>query len=295
MASPDYTDIAQFVELRDVQAVNTHLQLGWCLLNLRTVSTADVPQETIYVLGLPCWALPSSATTDGSRAVSTRIPDALPASPTQSTPQEGVTPGLSHTDAAEHSLQPIHPNRRGAGARQQSQVPPRPQSAKPITLVTRIQLPESATGKRRRRKEPLPAPPREPTEQELRERAAWQQVQETSKPVLFEDKLLIPEGMSAWEAIEFLPDGLREQTREAMQHRVCEAYFGAVRHMRERLLEKTGDDGAKERYHSFSYPAQMRSPETIVRQQLEMPELPMRELLERYGVLIQNENERDSE
>lgn len=91
------------------------------------------------------------------------------------------------------------------------------------------------------------------------------------------------------------PDGLREQTREALQHRISEAYFGTARHMRERLLERTGDEGARERYHSFSDPAQMAIAETIVRQQLELPEIPMRELLDRYGARIQNENERDSE
>jgi hypothetical protein len=35
------------------------------------------------------------------------------------------------------------------------------------------------------------------SEEELHERAAWRKVQKTGKPVLLDDKLLMPSGMSA--------------------------------------------------------------------------------------------------
>lgn len=59
------------------------------------------------------------------------------------------------------------------------------------------------------------------TEDELREQAAWKQVEETGEPVQFEDTLLIPEGMSFWEAVEFLPDGIGKQTRSVMPKEDC--------------------------------------------------------------------------
>lgn len=97
----------------------------------------------------------------------------------------------------------------------------------PTQFVSRIVLPAQSKAKsRRRRIEPLEETTQMVSEAILREQAAWKQVEETGKPVQFEDKLFIPDGMSIWKAIEFLPDGIREQVRSAMQQKVADVYLG---------------------------------------------------------------------
>lgn len=106
---------------------------------------------------------------------------------------------------------------------------------------------------------------------------------ETSKPVLFGDKLLIPSGMSAWDAVQFLPEDIRQQTQAGFQHKVSEVYVSIVKQMRARLSTMEAEEAGQKRFNSFSYPAQMAIAETIVRQQFGMPEIGMRELVTRHG------------
>lgn len=158
----------------------------------------------------------------------------------------------------------------------------------PTKFATRLTLPEDPKSKSRRRKtEPVAAKERVLSEAELREEAAWRQVEETGKPAQFEDTLLIPEGMSFWEAVEFLPEGIREQTRLAMQKKIAEVHFDLVRQKRDQILEKAAEDSKWEQYKAFPYAAQMAIADSIVRQQLEMSEIPIPELIELYGGKIE--------
>jgi hypothetical protein len=122
----------------------------------------------------------------------------------------------------------------------------------------------------------------------LREQAAWAQVEETGKPVLFEDEILIPDGMNPWEAIELLPDGIREQTRSALQKHVGKAFIGLVKKRRADILEKIAEDSKWEQYRTFPYAAQMAIADSLVRQWLGLPEVPVKELIEAYGGKVES-------
>jgi hypothetical protein len=154
----------------------------------------------------------------------------------------------------------------------------------PTRFAARLTLPAQSKTKSKGRKDESPAETtRIVSEAKLREEAAWKQVEETGKPVQFEDQLLMPEGMSFWEAIESLPDGVREQVRSAMQKTVGDAYLGLVRRERDRILEMGVEDSQFAAYRTFPHAAQLALADSIVRQRLEFPEIPLIELIELYG------------
>lgn len=166
----------------------------------------------------------------------------------------------------------------------------------PTKFATRLTLPENSRSKSRRRKpEPSQEKARKLTVGQLREETAWKQVEETGKPIVFEDTLLIPEGMTFWEAVEFLPEGIREQTRSAMQKKIAEVHFNLVRRKRDQFLVNATEDSKWEQYKTFPYAAQMAIADSIVRQQLEMPEIPIPELIELYGGKIEKPSGSDKE
>jgi hypothetical protein len=105
--------------------------------------------------------------------------------------------------------------------------------------------------------------------------------------VLVDDKLLIPGEMNPWDAIEHLPDGLREYTRKAMQQKVAEVATHLIERMRERLLAELGDEDQRAQYRTHPYPVQMAMAETLVRHQMGWHEVPMKDLLRRYGAVLE--------
>lgn len=165
----------------------------------------------------------------------------------------------------------------------------------PTKFATRLTLEEDSKSKSRRRKsEPVQEKVRELTVGQLREQAAWKQVEETGKPMVFEDTLLIPEGMTFWEAVEFLPDGIREQTASAMQKKLAEVHYDLVRRQRAEILEKIAEKSEWKEYETFPYAAQMAIADSIVRQKFEMPEIPMKELIELYGGKVEKPSKKDA-
>jgi hypothetical protein len=276
MNQPDYTDITQIIELQTMDEVNEHLARGWRLLSVRTERGTDDQQRTIYVLGLP---RPGSVTT-------------LPP-PRHVAPPSPITPPAPHStpatsrSGADQSDQPATgtPARRGRSARPTA--PPEP-PPRPITLVTRLVISEDKPTKRRRKETP-PPPPRKLSEEEQRVAAGWEQVKETGKPVLVDDKLLIPGEMSPWDAIEHLPDGLREQTRTAMQQKVAGVITHLIERMRERLRTELGDEDQRAEFRTQPYAVQMAMAETMVRHQMGWAEVPMKDLLRRYGAVLEEE------
>jgi hypothetical protein len=279
MQQPDYTNITRIIELQNLAEVNDHLAHSWRLLSVRTERVTDDQQQTIYVLGLP---RPGPA--DPPRS----LQDAASPAPRVSPPTPQIAAAYLPTTAEPDS------SARGTTARRRRSAQPDAPSEplRPITLISRIPLPESATSKRRRKKEVPPPPPRELSEEEQREAAGWEQVKETGKPMLVDDKLLIPGEMSPWDAIEHLPDKLREQTRKAMQDNVGGAVMGLIKHMRERLLTELGDEDQRVQYRTHSYAVQMAMAETLVRHQLGWEEVPMKDLLRQYGAVLEEDLKR---
>ena len=92
--------------------------------------------------------------------------------------------------------------------------------------------------------------------------------------------------MNPWEAIEFLPDGVREATRKAMQQTAAEAYLIMVKGMRETILEEADKRPEWHQYKTYSYAVQMAIADSIYRGQNNLPEVPLEELLKRYGARI---------
>ena len=275
MQQPDYTNITQIIELRNQEEVNDHLAQGWRLLSVRTERVSDDQQQTIYVLGLP---RPGPAEPPRS------LQNVAPPAPRESPAVPGIVANRPTTAAPDSSAVGMTVRRRRSAQPDVPSEPPRP-----ITLITRIPLPESATSKRRRKKEVPPPPSRELSEEEQHEAAGWEQVKQTGKPVLVDDKLLIPGEMSPWDAIEHLPDGLREHTRKAMQETVGGAVMGLIKHMRERLLTELGDEDQRAQYRIHPYPVQMAMAETLVRHQLGWDEVPMKDLLRQYGAVLEED------
>jgi hypothetical protein len=285
-------DIVRVVELSKVQEVNTYIEQGWKLLSVRTEFVTEQQQQSVYVLGLP-------------RSAQSPITTEVGVSTTQVSPQEGVAVVELATPIADRSKivgqSSSISERTYSSTKSQSQSRRNNSSptvlsrspASPITLVTRIPLKESSP-KRKRKAEDKPLPLRELTEEELREDAAWKEVQETGKPVLLGDKLFMPEGMSAWDVIQFLPEEMREQTHVALQHRVSAAFMAAVRGMREHLqTEEVNSE--YEKFNAFPYPAQMAIAENIVRQQFGMPQADIRELLVQYGARLESDRNTSAE
>jgi hypothetical protein len=77
---------------------------------------------------------------------------------------------------------------------------------------------------RRRRSSPEPEMPRVKSEAELREEAAWTRVEQTGKPLVLDGCLLLPKGMSIWQALDFLPDGTRERTEATLDAQMSHAW-----------------------------------------------------------------------
>jgi hypothetical protein len=158
-----------------------------------------------------------------------------------------------------------------------------------VKLTARLTLPEQSRTRSRRRKSPAATRKvREPSEAKLREQAAWKLVEETGKPVLFEDQILIPDDMNPWEAIELLPDGIREQTRSALQKHVGKAYIGLVKKQRAEILEKIEEEGKWEQYRTFPYAAQMAVADSLVRRRLGFPEESVKEPVKIHGGKVES-------
>lgn len=149
-----------------------------------------------------------------------------------------------------------------------------------VGFTTRLKLPESK--RRRKRADSVPDTPRQKSEEELREEAAWNQVEETGKPVVFDQHLLIPEGMSVWQAIEFLPDAVREQTKAALGAKVSEAWQMIFNSTEERIRKNAEEKGELERYNSFPPHIKHALTESVVREQWGFPEIPLEELIHKW-------------
>jgi hypothetical protein len=180
----------------------------------------------------------------------------------------------------ESSLDPIHNNQQELGSGNSDRLIVN----QPIRrFAFRGKLPDIDDRKpRRRRKSPEPEIPRVKSDAELREEAAWKQVEEIGKPVILDDCLLVPNGMSALEAIEFLPDGVREQTEEAWNAKLTEVYRIFLEGAERQLREKAEKDGKLEWYDSLPWAARAALKESVVRQQLGYPEVPLEELIRQY-------------
>lgn len=149
-----------------------------------------------------------------------------------------------------------------------------------VGFTTRLKLPESK--RRRKRVDSVPDTPRLKSEEELREEAAWKQVEETGKPVVFDQHLLIPEGMSVWQAIEFLPDGVREPTKAALGAKVSEAWQLIFNSTEQRIRKNAEEKGQLERYNSLPPYARNALTESVVREQWKLPQVPLEELLQQW-------------
>jgi hypothetical protein len=94
----------------------------------------------------------------------------------------------------------------------------------------------------------------------------------------------MPEGMNPWAAIELLPDGVREQTRAAMQRRVGQILIRIIEHIRNRIREQLTEQDDRAHYDALPRAAQMALAESIVRGQLGFPEIPLYDLMKQYGL-----------
>lgn len=120
------------------------------------------------------------------------------------------------------------------------------------------------------------------------EQVAWQQVHETGSPVLFDGKWLMPEGMNPSEAIELLPDGVREQTRAAMQRRVGQILIRIIERTRNRVREQLTEQEDRAHYDALPRAAQMALAESVVRRQLGFPEISLYDLIKEYRLVFNN-------
>ncbi len=150
-----------------------------------------------------------------------------------------------------------------------------------VRWSARLKLPDSAFRKSRRRKETEAQAPRVLTEEELRQEAAWKQVEETGRPVLLDGTLLVPEGMSIWKALEFFPDPIREPATRRLEGMVANAYHVLLNGAEGQVREKAKEDGKLEQYDELPAYAKSALAESIVRKQLNMPEVPLEDILDR--------------
>jgi hypothetical protein len=151
-----------------------------------------------------------------------------------------------------------------------------------IGFTSRLKLPEAAIAKSRRRKTSTePAPARVKSESELREEAAWKQVEETGKPVLLDGRLLVPDGMQVREAMAYLPDGVREQAIEDLDRKVAGALRILLDGAQNQLRENAKESGKLEEYDALHPIAKEALAESVVRKQMHMPEVPLEEIVDR--------------
>jgi hypothetical protein len=155
-----------------------------------------------------------------------------------------------------------------------------------MRFATRLTLPQGTRARAKRKKVPSSEEKPYPrSEDQLREDAAWQQVKETGKPMMFEGTLLIPEGMNPWKAIELLPDEIRDKTRTSAQEGIARVVSKLINQTRAELRQVAEKRGELDKWNSFSYVVQMAIAESVVRERLEWPEKPLEELIEQYREL----------
>lgn len=154
----------------------------------------------------------------------------------------------------------------------------------PITFATRLVLPEQPTRRSRRRHTDESTEKPVLSEARLREEAAWKQVEETGKPVLLDDTLLMPSDMSLLDAVEYLPEDVREQTRSAARRKITEVYMIMVKSMRAQIIEKAKENPEGESYNTMPYAAQLAIADWLVRRDLKWPDVPIEKVLEEYGL-----------
>jgi len=82
--------------------------------------------------------------------------------------------------------------------------------------------------------------------------------------------------------------------RWLMRKKIGDGYSGLVRRERDRILKMGAEDSQYAAYQTFPYAAQLAIADSVARQQLEFPEVPLMELIELYGGKIADapENER---
>jgi hypothetical protein len=97
-----------------------------------------------------------------------------------------------------------------------------------------------------------------------------------------------------WDAIEFLPDDIRDQTRTAAQKTMAEIVFDMITSTRARLRDEAEKRGELEKWDSFPYAAQMAVAESIVEKQLGWPETPIEELIRQHGGKLARDEQQDS-
>ncbi len=160
-----------------------------------------------------------------------------------------------------------------------------------LQFATRLELPKDTIRRKKKRNAAEPeAPPKALSDEQLREEAAWRQVQETGKPVIFEGILLLPPNLSLWDAIELLPNDIRDQTRAVAQSGAAEIAMTMINHLRVEIGEHVKQSGDLEKWNSFSHATQMAIAESVFRQQYGWPEEPLEELLEQYGERVAHKN-----
>lgn len=158
-----------------------------------------------------------------------------------------------------------------------------PITAQRIThFTTRMKLPDSPRRKSKRKSAAEELPPRPKSEQELREEAAWKQVEETGKPVVLDGNLLLPDGMKLKEAFQFLPEPLREETADAWDRKLSEVWEYISRSTEEQIRQKAQEEGKLEYYNSLPVYARTALLESVIRQQWGYPEVPFEQLLEKW-------------
>lgn len=146
-----------------------------------------------------------------------------------------------------------------------------------IQFATKLKLPESTRGRKRKDRET--EPPRPKSEEELREEAARKQVEETGKPVVLDGTLLLPEGMALSKAILFLPDGFREHTEAAWDAKLGEVWGVIFKSTKEQIRKNAEEKGDLERWNSFPLYVKNALTESILRGQWGFLEVPLEELI----------------
>lgn len=149
-----------------------------------------------------------------------------------------------------------------------------------LRFATRLKLPEST--RKRKRKEPEPVPPRLKSEKELREDEAWKQVEETGKPVVLDQTLLLPDGMSISQAIQFLPDDVRAETEAGWNAKLRELWGMIFKSTEQQIRKDVEEKGELERYSSLPPYARNALTESVVREQWKLPQVPLEELLQQW-------------
>jgi len=150
-----------------------------------------------------------------------------------------------------------------------------------LRFASRLKLPESPR-KRKRRDTPEPSqPPRVLSEAERLEETAWKEVAETGKPIFFNGTLLLPEGMSLHEAVEFLPADIRESARQGLDKTSTEIFQILIRGARRQIREELAEQGNLASYDALPEAGKMALDEFVIRQQMGYPEVPLEALIER--------------